>query len=238
MSKMSNNIIKVLVADSAPIFAFGLSQALVTGDGGRIEVIGQAYNGKEVLDKTEELNPDVVVMAIDLAGYNGIQVTEMLRDLHPEVKVIILAPIENAESIFESAIAAGAKGFLSKTINPVELVKGVIETADVGAVICPSLIPLLMGKLAERRIDKPVVGLLLSPREREVMELVAEGLGNREIAEALFISENTVKGHLRRIIDKLKVNNRVEVARYVLLNGLLEHDLTEHEIEAKLRALE
>ena len=232
----NNNNIKVLVADNAPIFTFGLAQALSTGE--RIEVIGQAHNGHEVLDKTEELNPDVVVMDVYLAGHNGIQVTEMLRDTYPEVKVIILAPPENAESLLDSAIGAGAKGFLSKTIGPVELVRSVIETADIGAAICPSMIPLLLNKLAERHVEKPVVGLLLSAREREVMELVAEGMGNREIAEALFISENTVKGHLRRIIDKLKVNNRVEVARYVLLNGLLEHGLSEHELEAKLKALD
>lgn len=225
--------IKVLVADSAPIFAFGLAQALSTGE--RIEVVGYAHNGQEVLDKTEELDPDVVVMDVNLAGHNGIQVTEMLRDTYPKVKVIILAPPENAENLFESAIGAGVKGFLSKNISPMDLVKGVIETADMGAAICPTMIPLLLEKLVERRIDKPVIGLLLSAREREVMELVAEGMGNREIAEALFISENTVKGHLRRIIDKLKVNNRVEVARYVLLNGLLEHGLPEHELEARIK---
>jgi DNA-binding NarL/FixJ family response regulator len=233
MGDNNKHNIKVLVADSAPIFAFGLVQALSTGE--RIEVIGHAHNGQEVLDKTEELDPDVVVMDVNLAGHNGIQVTEMLRDTYPEVKVIILTPPENAENLFESAIGAGAKGYLSKNINPMDLVKGVIETADMGAAICPTMIPLLLEKLAERRIDKPVIGLLLSAREREVMELVAEGMGNREIAEALVISENTVKGHLRRIIDKLKVNNRVEVARYVLLNGLLEHDLSEHELEAKLK---
>jgi DNA-binding NarL/FixJ family response regulator len=227
----NNNNIRVIVADSAPIFASGLSQALSTEE--RIEVVGQAYNGKEVIDKTDELGPDIIVMDVNLSGYDGIKVTEILREIHPEVKVIILAPPENAENLLYSVIGAGAKGFLPKTISPIELIKGVVETADIGAAIYPTMIPLLMGKLAEKPVYKPVAGFILSAREREVMRLVAEGMGNREIAQTLVISENTVKGHLRRIIDKLKVNNRVEVARYVLLNGL-----PEHELEAELQALD
>ena len=224
---MDINRIKVLVADSAPIFAFGLSKALSTGK--RIEVVGQAHSGQEVIDKTDKLGPDIVVTDLNLSGHDGIKVTEMLREIHPEVKVIILAPTENAENFLGSAIVAGAKGFLSKNISPAELFEGVIATADVGAVICPTMIPLLMGKLAERRVEKPEVTFILSAREREVMELVAEGMGNREIAETLFISENTVKGHLRRIIDKLKVHNRVDVARYVLLNGQAGHKKTQEQ---------
>ena len=219
-----SNSIKVLVADSAPIFAFGLSQALSTGD--RIEVVGQAHNGQEVIDKTAELGPDIIVMEANLSGHDGIKVTEMLRELYPEVKVIILAPPESAESLLESAIGAGAKGFLSKNVSTVELVKGIIETADVGAAISPMMIPLLMAKLSEGGVEKQEVRIPLSAREREVIELVAAGMGNHEIAETLFISENTVKGHLRRITDKLKVNNRVEVARYVILSGLQGHKKT------------
>ena len=213
--------IKVLIADNSPIFALGLRQALSGHD--RIEVIDHVYDGQQVIDKTEELKPDIILMDLQLPRHDGIKVTEMLHEIHPEVKVIILASPEKTEAIFESAIRAGAKGFLLRTVNPMELAKGIVETVDGGAAICPTLIPLILGKLAARR-EKPVVGLLLSAREKEVMEQVAEGKSNRDIAETLFISENTVKGHLRRIIDKLKVTNRVEVARYVMLNELLERE--------------
>ena len=224
---MDINRIKVLVADSAPIFAFGLSQALSTGE--RIEVIGQAYDGQEVIDKTDKLRPDIVVMDLNLSGLDGIKVTEILREIHPEVKVIVLAPLENSENFLEDVIAAGAKGFLSKNVSTVELVKGIIATADIGAAISPTMIPSLMAKMAklsEGGAEKQEVRILLSAREREIIELVAAGMGNHEIAETLFISENTVKGHIRRITDKLKVNNRVEVARYVILSGLPVHKKT------------
>lgn len=223
-----NGNIRVLVADSEPIFSYGLCQALSNSE--RIEVIDQALSGQEVIDKTNKFKPDIIVIGLNLSGYNGIQITEIIGQIYPEIKIIILSPPDAIEDSIEHAIGVGAKGFLSKNISPVELAKSVIETADIGAVICPTMIPFLMNKIAEKHEEKPLVELILSTRERQVMELVAEGMGNREIAKTLFISANTVKGHLRRIIDKLKVNNRVEVARYVLLNGLPDPILSEDEL--------
>ena len=213
---MDMDRIKVLVADSSEIYALGLFHSLAENE--RIKVLNSTYDGQGVIDKVEKLKPDIVVIDSQLPEQGGIRVTEMLQEMYPEVKAIILTPPEKAEALFDSAINAGAKGFLSKTVKPTELVKGVIETANGGVAICPTMIPLLLEKLAERRQKKTEVEILLTTREREVMELVAKGISNHEIAVTLFISENTVKGHIRKIIDKLKVHNRVEMARYVLLN--------------------
>ena len=215
--------IKVFIADRSPIFVSGLSQILSGEE--RIEVVGQAHSGQDVIDKIETLHPDVVLMDANLPEHGGIQVLEMLKEQSPSSKVIILTPPDKIEALLDSALNAGAKGFLPNNISPKELVKGVIKMADEGAAIGPTVIPLIFDKLVERRQEKPVMGIDLSARETEIMGLVAEGMGNHDIAETLFISENTVKGHIRRIIDKLKVNNRVEIARYVLLNGATEHGI-------------
>ena len=211
--------IKVLVADSSPIYALGLTQVLSQDK--RIEVFNHVQDGQDVMDEVDKVEPDVVVIDIQFDEHGSVRVTEMLRESYPEVKVLILTPPEIADVVFGDAISAGAKGFLIKNINPTELVNGVIETANKGASIHPRMIPLLLEKLTERRKENPKIENLLSTRESEVIKLVAGGMCNRDIAETLFISENTVKGHLRRISNKLKVNNRVELARHALLNGLV-----------------
>lgn len=218
--------VKVFIADKSPIFTVGLAQVLSSDE--RIEVVGQAHSGQDVIDRIEALNTDVVVMDFHLPEHGGIQVLKMLQKRHPGIKVIILTPPDNAEALLDSVLDAGAKGFLPNTISPAELVEGVVETAGGGVAISHMVIPLILNKLVEKRREKPNMENVLSTREREVTVLVAKGMGNREIAETLFITENTVKGHIRRIIDKLRVNNRVEVARYVLLNGLSEQGIPEY----------
>lgn len=218
--------IKVFIADKSPIFVVGLAQVLSSDE--RIEVVGQAYSGRDVMDRIETLHTDVIVMDAHLPEHGGIKVLEMLQEQYPGIKVIILVPPDNTEVLLDSALDAGAKGFLPNTISPTELIEGVVETAGGGVAISHTVIPLILDKLVEKRREKPDVENVVSAREREVMVLVAKGMGNREIAETLFITENTVKGHVRRIIDKLRVNNRVEVARYVLLNGLSEQGIQEY----------
>ena len=215
--------IRVLLADDHTILRQGL-HALLDKEND-IEVVGEATNGRDAVAQAKKLRPDVVLMDANLPEHGGIQVLEMLKEQSPSSKVIILTPPDKIEALLDSALNAGAKGFLPNNISPKELVKGVIKMADEGAAIGPTVIPLIFDKLVERRQEKPVMGIDLSARETEIMGLVAEGMGNHDIAETLFISENTVKGHIRRIIDKLKVNNRVEIARYVLLNGATEHGI-------------
>jgi len=207
--------IKVLVADNSQIYALGLCQSL--SEDKRIEVFNHVYNGRHVLDVIGETKPDIILIDSGLLDYDGITVLEMLQKLYPDVKIVVLVPPENITSTLDSAINAGAKGLIPKTISPTELVKCIIETAEGGASIHPTMLPQILEKLAAKLKEKPAENPL-SFREIEVIELVAEGKSNREIAEDLFISENTVKGHIKRICNKLNIENRIEMARYVLLN--------------------
>ena len=210
--------IRVLVADSSQIYALGLAQSLL--EDGRIEVFNHVYSGQHVIDMTEKIRPDIILIDSGLLNHDGTSVLGMLQELYPEVKVIVLIPPDDMKSILDNAIDRGAKGILPKNISPAELVESVIEMAEFGAAIHPTMLPQILEKLVAGHREKPEALVHLSIREREVIELVAAGRANRDIAETLFISENTVKGHLRRISYKLKVNNRVELARYVMLNGL------------------
>ena len=212
--------IKVLVADSSQIYAIGLAQSLSEDE--RIEVFNHVYSERSVIDMTGQVKPDIILMDLGLLNHGGTSVLGMLQERYPEVKVIVLIPPENMESILDKAINTGVKGVLPKNISPTELVKSVVETAEFGASIHPTILPQILEKLAERQQEKPEASVRLSVREREVIELIAAGSTNRHIAETLFISVNTVKGHLRRINFKLKVNNRIELARYVLLNKQAE----------------
>ena len=163
--------------------------------------------------------PDIVLMDADLPECDGIRATQALRLLQPEVKVIILSPLQNKELLFEGAIKAGAKGFLLKTVSELELINGVIETARGGAVVSPSMIPLMLERLSMTVGEQDTEGALLTIRERDVMMHLMAGKSNRQIAEALSLSENTVKVHIRSILDKFDVNNRVEAACYALSRG-------------------
>ena len=210
--------IRVLVADSSPIYAFGLAQLL--SEDGRIEVFNHVYSGRHVIDMMGQVRPEIVLIDSGLINHDGAKVLEMLQELHPEVKVIVLTNPENAKSILDKAVNAGAKGILPKNIKPKELIKSVIETAKFGASVHPTMLPQILEKLMTGHQEKPEVSVQLSVREREVIELVAAGRVNRDIAETLCISENTVKSHLRRISSKLKISSRIELARYVMLNRL------------------
>ena len=210
------NKIKVLVAGSSEIYALGLARSLSEDE--RIEIFDHVYSGRHVTDKTDEIKPDIVLIDSALLQNNGAKVLEMLHELHPEVKVMVLIPPEHMNSILDRAINAGAKGILPKNISPTELVESVVETAEFGASVHPTMLPQILEKLVETQPEKPVIENPLSIREIEVIELVAEGKSNRAIAEILFISENTVKGHIKRICNKLNVDNRIEIARYVLLD--------------------
>lgn len=170
-----------------------------------------------------QIRPDIALIDADLLDCDCITILEMTQELYPEVKVIVLIPSENITSILDNALYVGAKGFLPKTINPKELLKSIIDAEKLGATIHPTLIPQIFKKLSERPQNISLPKQSLSDREWEVMNLVAQGKSNREIAEDLFISENTVKGHIRRISNKLNIDNRVDIARYVLLNKQLKY---------------
>jgi len=212
--------IKVLLVDDHALFRGGVSHLLQSQE--EFEVVGEAQGGEEGLEKAKELMPDVVLMDVFMPGMGGFEATRRLKNILPYVKVVMLTVVEEEEALFE-AIKSGAQGYLLKDIEPEDLfvmLKGVMRGE---APISRATAAKILGELARRSEpahkeaqpqDK------LTPREREILEYLAKGSTNKEIGTSLGISENTVKNHLKNILEKLHLRNRVEAAAYFLREGL------------------
>lgn len=207
--------IRVLLVDDHDLFRKGLA-GLLTRDK-EFHVVGEARNGVEALSKAKDLKPDIVLMDIYMPGGNGLEATRRLRATLPSSKVVILTVSEEDKNLFE-AIKCGAHGYLLKKIELndfFEMLRGVSRGE---APISRATAAKILGEFAEqaRRDREEPAEVKLSPKEREVLELIAKGLTNKEIGNKLRISENTVKNHLKNILDKLHVENRVQAAAFAL----------------------
>lgn len=219
---MINPPIRVLLVDDHALFRKGIA-SILAGERG-FEVVGEASDGLEALERARELMPDVILMDIFMPGSNGLEATRRIKEALPYVKIIMLTVSEEDQNLFE-AIKSGAQGYLLKKIEPRELfamVKGVVHG---DAPISSAMAAKILGEFARqaRRTAPPrQPGADLSPREKEVLELVTQGKSNKEIAGALAIAENTVKNHLKNILEKLHLENRVQAATFALREGLVE----------------
>jgi len=212
-------LIKVLVVDDHPVFRHGLISVLEKLPG--FQVVGQASNGVKAVAEAKEYQPDVVVMDIRMPGGGGVESTAAIREMLPQTKVLILTVSDKDEDLF-AAIRAGAKGYLLKNAELDELADGIRLVARDEAIVSPAMASRLLEEFQQSggyKRDKEVSKL--SPREREVLQLVAQGGSNKEIALKLFISETTVKAHLRSILEKLHVRNRAEAVAKATAKGLL-----------------
>ena len=172
-------------------------------------------DGLQAIKRARDLSPDVVLMDIFMPTMNGVEATAVLLRNHPSMKVVMLTISDKEEDLY-SAIKAGASGYLLKNVRPTELVDALRQVVHGGAIITPNLAPRLLDDLLEEREDSGQPSpTALTQREREVLELVSAGLSDREIANKLFVSENTVKTHLRNIMDKYHFKNRAEAAAYI-----------------------
>ena len=211
-------MIKVLVVDDHPVFRHGLISMLEKCPD--FQVVGQATNGVEAVVKTRECQPDVVTMDIRMPGGGGVESTAAIREMLPQTKVLILTVSDKDEDLF-AAIKAGAKGYLLKSAQLDELVDAIRLVARDEAIVSPVMASRLLEEFKQpsnRKRDSEMDRL--SPREREVLQLVAKGNSNKEIALKLFISETTVKAHLRSILEKLHVRNRAEAVAKATARGL------------------
>ena len=198
----------------------GLAQILSTDPA--IEVVGHASTGREAIDRARRLAPDVVLMDVRMPDLDGIAATAALAAVAPAARVLILTTFEQDDYIF-GALRAGASGFLLKRTRPEDLIAAVHTIAAGDALLSPSV----TRRVIDRMGCQPLPDLArrpelaeLTPRERDVLDLIARGLSNREIGVALTVEESTVRSHVKRILMKLGLRDRVQVVIYAYENGI------------------
>ena len=222
--------VRVLVVDDHALFRRGIVTVLANQE--NISVVGEAVNGLEAIAKAEELAPDVILMDLNMPQCSGLEATQALQAKALLVNILVLTVSDNEADLF-AAIKFGATGYILKNTEPEELVQAIYHIAQGGVIISPVMATKLLdefrnsgsGAKAEKTADETADEKdNMSPREDEVLHLVAQGATNREIADSLFISENTVKTHLRNIMDKLHLANRSQAAAYAVKRGLVPYD--------------
>jgi DNA-binding NarL/FixJ family response regulator len=194
-----------------------------------IEVVGEASNGEEAVRLAGELRPDVILMDIRMPVLDGITATRRITGAGASgggnvPRVVILTTYDLDEYVYD-ALAAGASGFLLKDVPPEDLLRAVLVVADGEALLAPSVTRRLIAEFATRQAPRHVVPPLvapLTPRELEVLVLVANGRSNSEIAEAIFVTSHTVKTHLSHVLDKLGARDRVHAVIYAYEAGIVE----------------
>lgn len=207
--------VRVLLADDHALFRRGLASLLAGRDD--MDVVGEAGSGQEAIDRAHELMPDVILMDVRMPGLGGLEATRRIKEEMPYVRIVILTVSEDDEDLF-AALKNGAQGYLLKNIDPEDLIACIHQVQRGEAPLAP---PMASKILKEFSAPPTRPGPALTQRERQVLELVARGDANKEIARHLQISENTVKNHLRNILEKLHLQNRVQAVMYALREGLI-----------------
>ena len=209
--------LRVLLVDDHAVVREGL-RALLSDDQ-RFEIVGEAADGVAALSAAERLHPDVVVLDVSIPGLNGAQVTRRLKSSQPDVRTLALTVHEEG-GYLRSLMDAGASGYVLKRSAPAELLRAIEVIGDGGTYLDSSIASQLIGRLGQRRpIDEPSAAL--SEREREVVQLVAHGYSNKEIAERLNVSVKTIETYRYRATDKLGLQGRADLVRYAINQGWL-----------------
>jgi DNA-binding NarL/FixJ family response regulator len=212
--------VRVLIVDDDDLMRAGLRGVLASDDA--IELVGEAGDGREAAYRVRLLRPDVVLMDVRMPDLDGISATREVLAAFPDVKVVILTTFEQDDYIF-GALSAGASGFLLKRTRPEELIAAIHTIAAGDSLLSPSVTSRVVGRMAGQPPpdSEPDPRLAeLTPRETEVLELVAQGRSNAEIAAELIIEESTVKTHLKRVLGKLGVRDRVQAVIFAYESGL------------------
>jgi DNA-binding NarL/FixJ family response regulator len=219
----SSDDIRVMICDDHALFRRGLIMVLEAEDD--IDVVAEAEDGEDAVEKAVEFVPDVVLMDVRMPGVDGIEATRRIAEKVPTAKILMLTVSDEEEDLYE-AIKAGATGYLLKEVSIEEVAPAARAVVAGQSLISPSMASKLLGefsnlaKRAEERSSVPTPRL--TERELEVLRLVAQGKSNREIAGDLYISENTVKNHVRNILEKLHLHTRMEAVMYAVREKLLD----------------
>jgi DNA-binding NarL/FixJ family response regulator len=214
---MADSIISVLIADDHTVVRKGL-RSLLSSEKYGIEVIGEASNGNEAITQAEKLKPDVILMDLVMPEKTGLEAIVEIKKSQPHARILVLTSFADDENI-SSAIKAGAYGFLLKDTSPDELVQTIQSVFKDKLTIPQEFTHILLAKkdVDEERDSK---GEILTPREKDVLKCVAQGMSNKQIAHTLFISTTTVRSHVSNMIRKLDLDNRTQLAIYAK-----DHDL-------------
>jgi len=210
--------VRVLIADDHTLFRDGL-RSLLEARG--VAVVAEARNGREAVELTRRHRPDVVLMDLAMPELDGLTATRLLSAELPDVRVVVLTASEDDADLFE-AVKSGAQGYLPKDLEAERLFALLDGLTRGEPALTPGLARKLLGEFARPPVRAERSPQALTEREREVLELLVQGVtSNRELAERLFVTENTVKYHLRNILDKLHLQNRAQVIAYALRHGLV-----------------
>jgi two-component system NarL family response regulator len=221
--EVPEQVIRVLIADDQALFRRGLH--VVLGTEADMEVVAEVGDGEAAIIKAQELIPDVVVMDVRMPRVNGIEAARRIRDLLPNTRILMLTASDEGSDLYE-AIKAGASGYLLKEISVEEVAEGIRVVMHGHSLISPSMASKLFSEFnalarqigGREQLPAPV----LTARELEVLRLMGRGMSNREVAEKLYISENTVKNHVRNILEKLHSHSRMEAVMFAVRTGLLD----------------
>ena len=217
--------VKVLVVDDHTLFRRGIAAVLANQES--LEVVGEAVDGLEAIEKTKKIVPDVVLMDLNMPRCSGLEAIQALQTEMPQVNVLVLTVSDKEADLF-AAVKFGARGYILKNTEPEELIHAIFQIAQGGVIVSPLMATKLLTEFKDlsagvEREPIPGTDTDLSPREGEVLQLVAQGAPNKKIADSLFISENTVKTHLRNIMEKLHLANRSQAAAYAVRRGLVQY---------------
>jgi DNA-binding NarL/FixJ family response regulator len=220
---MPTTPIRLLIVDDHNLFRQGLIRIL--GDYEQLQIVGQAANGQDALALVEQLQPDLVLMDVNMPVLSGPDAVRQMRARFPSLPVVMLTVSERDDDLFD-AVRAGAQGYLLKNVGATELIDALQRVREGEAIIAPSMAARLLAEfrtLAELAPAEPQQAPPgdLSEREQDVLRLVAQGLSNKEIADNLSLSEHTVKTHLANILDKLHLRSRAHAAAYAVQAGLV-----------------
>jgi len=218
---MRHETIRVLIADDHAIVREGLRTILGFQEG--VEVVGEASDGQEAVDLAQELLADVVLMDIRMSKLDGVEATRRIKAQNPQIGVIVLTNYDDDRYVFEG-IEAGASGYLLKDIGADDLSEAIHRVARGESLMAPSVLRKVLDEFAHRAEERELPHEGLTPRELEVLQALARGLKNEEIAKELFITEKTVKSHLGSIFSKLGVNDRSQAILYAIKHKLVDID--------------